>query len=73
MVLGKYHILYILMLLFASLLGTKIHAQQTLVDVDIDVADIMIGEQTMLHLNCSHTQTHIYIYMCVYHKPKGVP
>jgi hypothetical protein len=28
----------------------KIHAQQTLVDVKIDVADIMIGEQTTLHL-----------------------
>jgi hypothetical protein len=31
--------------------GTKTYAQQTLVDVKIDVADIMIGEQTMLHLS----------------------
>ncbi|MDR1380929.1 MAG: hypothetical protein LBJ47_05550 [Tannerella sp.] len=29
----------------------KIHAQQTIVDLKIDVADIMIGEQTMLHLS----------------------
>ena len=29
----------------------KSFAQQTLVDIKLDVADIMIGEQTMLHLN----------------------
>ncbi|MDR0394773.1 MAG: hypothetical protein LBH77_06410 [Tannerella sp.] len=52
MILRKYHILYILMTFFASLHGMKTHAQQqTLVDVNIDVADIMIGEQTMLHLS----------------------
>ncbi|MDR2915964.1 MAG: hypothetical protein LBV74_14260 [Tannerella sp.] len=48
--LKKYHILCILFLSLASLPGVRTHAQQTLVDVKIDVADIMIGEQTMLHL-----------------------
>jgi hypothetical protein len=52
MILRKYPILYILILVFASLHGMKIHAQQqTLVDVNIDIADLMIGEQTLLHLS----------------------
>lgn len=41
-------------LLFAlagsSLLGTKAYAQQTLLDVKVDSAAILIGEQTVLHL-----------------------
>jgi len=49
--LKKYHILCILVLFLASLPGTGSYAQQTLVDVKIDVADILIGEQTMLHLS----------------------
>jgi hypothetical protein len=51
MILKRYHIFYILFIFFASLQGTDIRAQQTLVDLTIDVPDIMIGEQTMLHLN----------------------
>jgi hypothetical protein len=52
MILRKYPVLYILMSFFVSLHGVKTHAQQqTLVDVSIDIADIMIGEQTMLHLS----------------------
>jgi hypothetical protein len=38
------------LLLPALLLGIKVHAQGTLIDVKIDTADILIGEQTMLHL-----------------------
>ena len=49
--LKKNHISYILLLFLMTLPGTKIYAQQTLVDVKIDVADIFIGEQTMLHLS----------------------
>ena len=49
--LKKYHILCILFLFLTSLFGAKTYAQQTLVDVKIDVADIFIGEQTMLHLS----------------------
>ena len=49
--LKKYHILCILLLFLASLPGTGTYAQQTLVDVKIDIADILIGEQTMLHLS----------------------
>ena len=49
--LKKNHILYILFLFFALLPGTGTYAQQTLVDVKIDVADIFIGEQTVLHLS----------------------
>lgn len=44
-------ILCILFLFLAAMQGTKTYAQQTLVDVKIDVADIMIGEQTMLRLS----------------------
>lgn len=51
MKLRKYPILCILFLLFASLQSAKTYAQQTLVDVKIDVADILIGEQTVLHLS----------------------
>lgn len=51
MKLRRYSILCILFLLFASLQATKMYAQQTLVDVKIDVADIQIGEQTVLHLS----------------------
>lgn len=51
MKLRRYHILCILFLFFASLQGVKIYAQQVLVDVKLDVADIMIGEQTVLHLS----------------------
>ncbi|MDR1097885.1 MAG: hypothetical protein LBL57_07125 [Tannerella sp.] len=50
MTLKKYHILYVLLFFFA-LHGMKTYAQQTLVDVSIDIQDMMIGEQTMLHLN----------------------
>ncbi len=48
--LRRYHILCVLFLFLASLPGMKIHAQQTLIDVKIDAPDLMIGEQTMLHL-----------------------
>lgn len=51
MILRRYHILYVLIFFFSSLYGMKTHAQQTLVEVNIDIADIMIGEQTMLHLS----------------------
>lgn len=47
----KYSISCILLLFLVSLPGIKTQAQQTLVDVKIDVADIMIGEQTLLHLS----------------------
>ena len=45
---SKYKLLYLLLLGF--LLGTKAKAQETLIDATIDVADIMIGEQTVVHL-----------------------
>ncbi|MDR0742909.1 MAG: hypothetical protein LBF05_00925 [Tannerella sp.] len=53
MILSKYPVLYLLIIFFASLLhGVKTHAQQqTLVHVNIDEVDIMIGEQTDLHLS----------------------
>ncbi|MDR2681396.1 MAG: hypothetical protein LBC47_11370 [Tannerella sp.] len=51
MTLNKYPVFCILLLFFASLHGTKTYAQQTLVDLKIDAPDIMIGEQTMLHLS----------------------
>jgi hypothetical protein len=51
MILKRYHIFCILFLFFVSWQGTKTYAQQTLVDLKIDEADIMIGEQTMLHLS----------------------
>ncbi|MDR0699713.1 MAG: hypothetical protein LBG28_10925 [Tannerella sp.] len=47
----RYHIFCILLIIFPSLHGMKSYAQQTLVDLNIDEADIMIGEQTMLHLS----------------------
>ena len=49
--LKKYHISCILLLFLASLPVTRVFAQQTLVDVKIDVAFILIGEQTMLNLS----------------------
>ena len=48
--LRKYHILCVMLSCLALLPGMKSYAQ-TLVDVKIDVADILIGEQTMLHLS----------------------
>ena len=47
----RYRILCIIFLFLALLQGRKTYAQQTLIDVKIDVVDIMIGEQTVLHLN----------------------
>ena len=44
-------VLYILLLFLCSLTGLKAYAQQTLIDVKIDIMDIMIGEQTMLHVS----------------------
>ena len=38
-------------LFLASLQGMRLYAQQTIVEVKIDNADLMIGEQTMLHLS----------------------
>ena len=49
--LKRNHILCIILLFLASMPGMKTYAQQTLVDVKIDVADILIGEQTVLHLS----------------------
>lgn len=46
---SKYRLLYLLLLIF--LWGTKARAQETLIDATIDVADIMIGEQTVVHLS----------------------
>ncbi|MDR2774084.1 MAG: hypothetical protein LBC19_04960 [Tannerella sp.] len=51
MILKRYHIFCILLISIASLYGMKSYAQRTLVDLKIDEADIMIGEQTMLHLS----------------------
>lgn len=48
MKLNKYKLLYLL--LPAVMLGAKLQAQETLIDATIDVADIMIGEQTSIHL-----------------------
>lgn len=42
-------ILFIAIVL-SFLQGTKLYAQQTLIDVSIDSAAILIGEQTVLHL-----------------------
>jgi hypothetical protein len=52
MSLKKYHIVCVILLLLVSLnTGDKLNAQQTLVDVSIENPDLMIGEQTVLHLN----------------------
>ena len=48
MKLNKYKLLYLL--LPAVLLGAQVRAQETLIDATIDNADIMIGEQTVIHL-----------------------
>ena len=46
-----YPILYILFTFLLSLQGTKTMAQQkTIIDITIDNQDLMIGEQTLLHL-----------------------
>jgi len=37
--------------LLVSVQGMRLYAQQTLVDVTLDNAELMIGEQTMLHLS----------------------
>jgi hypothetical protein len=42
-----------LILTFSLIQGTKTVAQQTKVEVSIDVPDIMIGEQTMLHVQAT--------------------
>ena len=51
--LKRYHYLFICLLSLAFLFarGTNTVAQQTLVNVSIEVPDIMIGEQTVLHVN----------------------
>jgi hypothetical protein len=46
---GKKSILF-LVLLHILLLGEKVFAQNTLIDVKIDSAAILIGEQTLMHL-----------------------
>jgi hypothetical protein len=51
MILKSYPIFCILLIFFASLHGMNSYAQQTLVDLKIDEADILIGEQTTLHLS----------------------
>ena len=40
----------------AFLSGGKAYAQQTLVDVRVDSAAILIGEQTVLHLTVRQTK-----------------
>ena len=47
--LRKYRLIWFLLLV--SVLGMRTYAQQTLVDVTLDNADLMIGEQTMLHVS----------------------
>ncbi len=46
-----YSFIYFLFLLFFAFPGLKTEAQQTLIDVTIDVPDLMIGEQTLLHVS----------------------
>ena len=41
---------FLCILFLVSLQGMKTFAQQTLIDVKIDVPDLMIGEQTLLHV-----------------------
>jgi len=48
--LRRHPIFCLLIGLLVSLQGTKMIAQQTLIDVTIDVQDLMIGEQTLLHV-----------------------
>ena len=48
--LKRFHYFYILLLLLVSLQGIKMNAQQTIVEVKIDNPDLLIGEQTMLHV-----------------------
>ena len=47
--LKKYRLIWFLFLAFVP--GMRTYAQQTLVDVTLDNADLMIGEQTMLHVS----------------------
>ena len=46
----KYPVLFILFSFLVSLQGMRSYAQQSLIDVKIDEPDLMIGEQTMLHV-----------------------
>ena len=47
----KRYNIFIIFLFLVSLQGVKTYAQQTLIDIKIDADDIMIGEQTLLHLS----------------------
>ena len=46
----KKNILFLLGGLLLTTLGNRLYAQQALIDVQIDSAAILIGEQTVLHL-----------------------
>jgi len=50
MILRKYPVLYILFSFLVSLQVMSSYAQQSLIDVIIDEPDLLIGEQTMLHV-----------------------
>ena len=46
----KKNILFLVGGLLLTTFGNRLHAQQALIDVQIDSAAILIGEQTVLHL-----------------------
>ena len=50
MILRKYPVLYILFSFLVSLQVMSSYAQQSLIDVKIDEPDLLIGEQTLLHV-----------------------
>jgi len=50
MILRKYPVLYILFSFLVSLQVMSSYAQQSLIDVIIDEPDLLIGEQTLLHV-----------------------
>jgi len=54
--LRRHPIYYILFTFLVAFQGTKTEAQQTLIDVRIDEPDLMIGEQTMLHVTVTTDQ-----------------
>ena len=65
--------IFIFFISLVILQGTKTYAQQTLIDVTIDVPDILIGEQTMLHVQVTTDKDkQIHIPMPVDMLMKGV-
>lgn len=51
----------LLLFVIAILSGVKMQAQQTLIDVKLDTADILIGEQTTIHLTVTTDRERVVV------------